>query len=233
MLLLACLTALGVLALAFIAPAFSQDKLDSVKVDPTHHKVEFENDQVRIVRWSIAPGDKTGNHSHPHNLNIPLTDYFAKVATPDGKTDEVRFKAGSATWRESGIHIVENLGNQPMTGILIEPKKPSSSRPAGTHDAIAADPKHSTLLFENEQLRVIRERLAPGEKAPMHGHPDNVQVLLTDTKANIITADGKTALKVGKAGDVAWRPATQHAGENIGDEALEQIVVEMKGMRGE
>ncbi len=217
------------LALVRIPPAVSQQDIDSVKVDPAHHKVEFENDQVRVIRWVIQPGDRTLNHTHYNNVNVNLTDYNGKVTTPDGKTREDHFKAGSTAWRDAGAHIVENIGGQPMTGIIVEPKKPASARPAVSQDVTVADPKHNQVVFENLQVRVIRELWKPGEKTPMHGHPDSVQVLLTDMKMNVTTADGKAALNEGKAGEVRWRPATQHAAENTGGKPFEQILVEMKG----
>jgi quercetin dioxygenase-like cupin family protein len=123
-------------------PALAQDNLDSTKVDSKHHWVVFENDQVRVVHWAIPAGDKTLLHSHPTNLNIALTDYNGKVTTPDGKTSEVHAKAGSVTWRQAGSHVVENLTSQPMEGIIVEPKKPASARPAGSQDPIAGGPKH-------------------------------------------------------------------------------------------
>lgn len=95
---------------------------DSVKVDPAHHKVVFENDQIRVVHWLVGVGDKTLNHFHPNNLNINLTDYHGRVTTPDGNAFEVHDKAGSVSWREAGIHVVENIGGQPMEGIIVEPK---------------------------------------------------------------------------------------------------------------
>jgi hypothetical protein len=73
---------------------------------------------------------------------------------------------------------------------------------------VAADPTHSKTEFENEQVRVVRYHYGPGERSgAMHGHQDNVQVLLTDSKANVTTADGKTASSIGKAGEVRWRQA--------------------------
>jgi quercetin dioxygenase-like cupin family protein len=184
---------------------------------------------VRVVRYAIAPGDKTANHSHPYNVNIPLTDLNGKVTTPDGKTTEVHTKAGSAVWRAPTTHVVENIGDRPIEGILVEPKKPASALPAGAQDVIAADPKHSKVEFENEQVRVIRYHFEPGDKTPMHGHPDNVQVLLTDTNVDVTTPDGKTAPSAGKAGDARWRPAGQHAVQNTGGNPFDGILVEMKG----
>jgi quercetin dioxygenase-like cupin family protein len=213
------------------SPAAAQD-LDSVKADAAHHKVEFENEQVRVVRYRIAPADKTANHSHPNNVNILLTDLNAKFTTPDGKTAEVHGKAGAAAWRASTTHVVENTGDKPIEGFLVEPKKPSSALPAGALDVVAADQKHSKVEFENDQLRVIRYHYDPGDKSPMHGHPDNVQVMLTDAKANVTTPDGKTAPSGGKAGEARWRQAGQHWVQNTGDKAFEGILVEMKGAPG-
>jgi quercetin dioxygenase-like cupin family protein len=213
------------------SPAAAQD-LDAVKADAAHHKLEFENDQVRVVRYAIPPGDKTANHSHPNNVNIFLTDVNAKITTPDGKTAEVHAKAGAAAWRSSTTHVVENTGDKPIEGVLIEPKKPSSALPAGALDIVAADPTHSKVEFENDQVRVIRYHYDPGDKSPMHGHPDNMQVLLTDSQANVTTPDGKTAPISGKAGEARWRQARQHVVENTGDKAFEGILVEMKGAPG-
>jgi quercetin dioxygenase-like cupin family protein len=208
--------------------AVAQD-LDSVKADAGHHKVEFENEQVRVVRYTIAPGDKTANHSHPNNVNIPLTDVNAKFTTPDGKTTEVHGKAGAVAWRSATTHVVENTGDKPIVGLLVEPKKPSSALPPGAVDEATADPKHAKVEFENDQVRVVRYHYEAGEKSAMHGHRDNVQVFLTDSKANVTTADGKTASSSGKAGEMRWRQASEHSVQNTGDKAFEGILVEMKG----
>ncbi len=205
--------------------AEEKNDLDSTSADPAHHQVVFENDQVRVVRWAIGVGDSTLNHSHPNNVSIALTDYNGRVRTPDG-TSDVHLKAGSATWREADVHAVHNLSKRLMTGIIIEPKQPASVRPPGSADPVTVDPQHQKVQFENEQIRVIHERQSGS--FPMHGHPDNVQVLLSDMNVRVITGDGKTQIVTGKAGEVRWRPATQHAGKNLADKPFEQIVIEMK-----
>src|ERR1019366_4342766 len=166
------------------------------------------------------------------DLNILLTDLNAKFTTPDGKTTEVHGKAGAVAWRGPTTHVVENTGDKPIEGIMVEPKKPSSALPAGAVDVVTADPKRDKVEFENEQVRVIRYHFAPGDKSPMHGHPDNVQVLLTDSEANVTTPDGKTAPISGKAGEGHCRQAGQHVVENTGDKPFEGILVEMKGTPG-
>lgn len=209
----------------------AENVLDSVTVDPAHHQVLFENDQVRVLRWFVAGGDTTLYHSHPNNLNICLTGYNGKVTEPNAKVSKVQAKAGSVTWRQAGGHAVENLTNRPMEGIIVEPKQPASTRPAGSPDPVVVDPEHHKIEFENEQIRVLRECREPGD-LPLHGHPDSVQVLLTNLNAALTTAGGETQTFAGKAGDVRWRPATQHRGAVLGEKPVEQILVEMKGKPG-
>ncbi len=220
-----------VFALLCLAPAavFAQQDLDAVTADAAHHKVEFENDQVRVVRYEIAPGDKTAMHSHPGNLNILFTDANTKITSQEGKTTDFHGKAGAAAWRGATTHVVENVGDNPIQGVLIEPKKPHSARPSGSADETALPGTPSKVEFENEQIRVVRYNFQPGQTTAMHGHPDNVQVALTDTKATSTTADGKTTAADIKAGEVRWRPATVHSVQNTGDKPFEGIVVEMKG----
>ncbi len=57
-------------------------------------------------------------------------------------------------------------------------------------------------------------------------------MLLTDLNVTVTTADGKTQTIAGRAGEVRWRPATQHRGAVLGEKAMEQILVEMKGKPG-
>ncbi len=121
------------------APALAQD-IDAIKVDPAHHRVLFENEQVRVVRWTVAIGDKTLSHSHPDSVNINLTDYNGKVIKPEGAV-EVHDKAGSVMWRPGLIHMVENIGTHTMEGVIVEPKMPASARPAGSNDPVVLDPR--------------------------------------------------------------------------------------------
>jgi quercetin dioxygenase-like cupin family protein len=100
---------------------------DVVKVDPQHHKVEFENDQVRVLRWTIAPHEKSVMHEHPANIAVYLTDADVKITFPDGKTAERHLKAGQVYSSPAVKHEAENIGNKPIEMVQIELK----SKPAG------------------------------------------------------------------------------------------------------
>ncbi|MGA2000444.1 MAG: hypothetical protein ABSG52_10655 [Terriglobales bacterium] len=189
-----------------------------------HAKVVVENDQVRVLRYHYEPGDKSKMHSHPDNVQIVLTDSHAKVYTPDGKVANSEGKAGEVRWRTAAAHSVENVGDKAFEGILVEMKV----KPAGMAQELSAPDDHAKVVVENDQVRVLRYRYEPGDKSKMHSHPDNVQIVLTDSHAKVYTPDGKVANSEGKAGEVRWRTAAAHSVENVGDKAFEGILVEMK-----
>ena len=111
---------LAVLALAlFTTPARAQDP---VKVDPKHYKVEFENDQVRVLRIHYGVGEKSVMHNHPDSVAVFLVDQTAKFTYPDGKSEEAAAKAGQTMWEKAGAHLPENVGKGPIDLILVELK---------------------------------------------------------------------------------------------------------------
>ena len=98
-------------------------KPDPVKVDPKHYKVEFENEKVRVLRISYAPGEKSVMHYHPASVAVYLTDSKARMTTPDGKSVEAQTKAGMASWAAAGSHLPQNVGDNGLELVLVELKK--------------------------------------------------------------------------------------------------------------
>lgn len=141
------------LIFSLLTAAQSQLQLDSTNADPQHHRVVFENDQVRVVHYLLLPGEKTAKHSHPDNVNKFLTDAHIKNTSEDGKTTEVRAVAGAAAWRPALIHVTENIGDKTLEGILVEPKNPDSARPLGSADETTLPSGLSKVIFENESPR--------------------------------------------------------------------------------
>lgn len=95
---------------------------DPVKVDPKHYKVEVENDQVRALRISYGPHEKSVMHEHPAGVAVFLTDGKGKFTYPDGKTEEISWKAGQTLWLPAGKHLPENLTDKPFELIQVELK---------------------------------------------------------------------------------------------------------------
>jgi quercetin dioxygenase-like cupin family protein len=99
-------------------------------------------------------------------------------------------------------------------------------------DAVKVDPKHYTVVSENDQVRILKAHYGPHEKSVMHSHPAGVAVFLTSSKAVFHFPDGTSQTVAGKVGDSLYTPATVHLPENTGDEAMDVIVIELKGKPG-
>ena len=96
---------------------------DPTKVDANHYKVTFENAQVRILKITYGPKEKSVTHEHPNSIAVFLTDGQVKFNLPDGKSQEVTVKAGQSQFNPAGKHLPENVGDKPFEVVLIEMKK--------------------------------------------------------------------------------------------------------------
>jgi quercetin dioxygenase-like cupin family protein len=113
---------IGFLLCFLCVTAISAVAQDAVKVDPKHYTVEFENDQMRVLRIKYGPHEKSVMHSHPAGVVIMLTDMNNKFTFPDGKAEETQGKAGAVLQTEAVSHLPENLGDQPFEAVLVELK---------------------------------------------------------------------------------------------------------------
>ena len=95
-------------------------------------------------------------------------------------------------------------------------------------DAVIADPKHYTVEFENDKIRVIRIKYGPGEKSVMHSHGPNIAVFLTDNKIRMTLPDGTSVETMSKTGGIEWADGEVHLPANLSDTPLELVLVELK-----
>ncbi len=112
---------LGAMAL-LLGSAVPAKAQDPVKVDPKHYKLEFANDQVRVLRITYGPHEKSVMHEHPGSVVVFLTDGQSKFTFPDGNTEDAPIKAGTTMWVPAGKHLPENTGDKPFELILVETK---------------------------------------------------------------------------------------------------------------
>ena len=96
-------------------------------------------------------------------------------------------------------------------------------------DAVKVDPKHYTVVSENDKVRIVKVHYGPGEKSVMHSHPNLVAVFLNDSKGQFTFPDGKKQDISAKAGDAQYEDAVTHLPENTGDNGMDIILVELKG----
>ena len=103
-------------------------------------------------------------------------------------------------------------------------------------DAMVAAPDHHSVLLENEHVRVLDTRLAPGESTPLHAHawPAALYVLSWsdfvryDPDGNVLL-DSRTLGARPEAGAALWGPPIgPHSVQNVGQVELRIIAIETK-----
>ena len=103
-------------------------------------------------------------------------------------------------------------------------------------DAMMAAPDHHGILLENDKVRVLDTRLAPGERTPVHMHAASAALyvmswsdfLRRDHEGNVVV-DSRSWERQPAVGEALWLPPLPaHSVENIGTAELRFIAVELK-----
>jgi hypothetical protein len=82
-------------------------------------------------------------------------------------------------------------------------------------DAIPPGPSNIKIEFENESVPVLRIRMSPHEKIPMHDLSARLVVWLTQVHLRDAFPDGRSQDMERAVGAIDWVPAQRHAGENL------------------
>jgi hypothetical protein len=106
------------------------DELDAVVAAPTSHRVVFENDDLRVLEVTVAPGVHEPEHTHRWP-SVMVTHQRARFNYFEG--DELTFTspdplpdAGQTTanWIEpEGPHSVENIDTVWLRAVRFELKR--------------------------------------------------------------------------------------------------------------
>jgi uncharacterized RmlC-like cupin family protein len=180
----------------------------------------IETPRVRALVVTEQPNHKSALHEHKNNrVLIYLGDGQMNYTSPDGKVEKIKFKKGDVRWDPaSGPHISENPGDKPFQMLEIELRdKPQSPPPViSSLDPLKIDPKHYSLVLDNDYVRVLRVRFGPNEKGMEHTHTfENIVVYLTDQAR-------------GKMGEMRLDGPRTHTEENPLDHPVERISIDLK-----
>ncbi len=200
-------------------------------------RIPVDNDQVRVIRASDIPGQKSALHKHDVNrVMIHLDQGYMRLAFQGGSVKEVRFRAGEVRWDPAdGLHTSENAGPTPFHIVEVEIKKPQGSPVRfSAQDPPRTDPKHYRVEFENDQVRVLRVRYGPREAAPLHEHAlPRITVNLTEQTVRLTLPDGSQSDLHRAAGEIVYAgTAARHSEVNVTDQPFEVVMVELKTAAG-
>tara|TARA_Y100001935_G_scaffold251150_1_gene252521 strand:+ start:2312 stop:2680 length:369 start_codon:yes stop_codon:yes gene_type:complete len=117
---------LYILALAFVVSCSESPKvidLHPEKVSPDIYKVLLDNEHVKVLEVTFAPGQSDGMHEHYAMTAYVIEGGKAQITLPDGTVSERDIPSG-ATMHIPTItkHQVKNIGNNTMKILLVEQK---------------------------------------------------------------------------------------------------------------
>ncbi len=101
----------------------------------------------------------------------------------------------------------------------------------GRLDPVVTNPDHYRPVLENERVRVLEYRDAPGTVTTPHDHPDSVMVTLSAFRRRLV-ADGRERDVELAPGQALWLGAQRHHGENIGQTPTHVLLIELKADAG-
>jgi quercetin dioxygenase-like cupin family protein len=190
--------------------------------------VVLDNEYVRVVTAENSPGQKSRPHTHEVNrVMVHLDPGKLKLVHEDGTVREPSFTAGQIRWDPKvGLHTSENTSGTPIHIVEIELKNRSSlSIPKPEKDPILVAWKQFKLELDNEQVRILRLKLAPGEVVRTHTYiRPRVVVYLNGGRWEKLSGE----VLERKPGEVAWATPGDERWKNVGKTPVEAVVVEIK-----
>jgi beta-alanine degradation protein BauB len=108
------------------APMLKAD--DPLKAAPGMYKLDFENDQVRVMEVTFKPGEKIAKHTHPsaHFVYV-LEPGQLTISKPDGSSSVADLKKGQVMWMPAETHWAQNTGTTQVKLIVNEVKNQATT----------------------------------------------------------------------------------------------------------
>jgi quercetin dioxygenase-like cupin family protein len=213
--------------LLFAAPSFAQ-RIDPVAVSPDKYKVLLDNDQVRVVLYTISPGESDQVHEHPARVSYVLSGGSLRISLGD-RSFETEEHTGNASYMGAvPAHSTTNIGKTPVSIILFELKKIDAQAVPAAEDPFANNPKTLTVQLENDSVRVMEAVIPPAWKETQHTHPPYVTYILNGGTVRMHFADGTTRDVQFNTGEAKFTDKVTHWAENIGADTVKVVLVELR-----
>ena len=223
---------IALIAGALITPARSvssqqSTNVDPVSVSPDKYKVLLENDRVRVVEYSIKPGERDQPHTHPPKLSYVASGGTLRITLRDTSfvtTDTT----GDVTWRGNvPWHFAQNVGTAPIRIVLFEVRRVDGEPAPLSEDPPTVNPSSLRVLLENDSVRVMEAVLPPGLKEKNHTHPPYAMYILNGGTVRMHFPDGSTRDAQFNSGEARFTDKVTHWAENTGDKPAIIVAVDV------
>jgi hypothetical protein len=194
--------------------------------------VPVENEWAKVIIATTSPGPAGGMHKHDMNRVMVYLDKGAQtIVSEGGKSRVINATPGFVDFDpKAGLHTSQNTGGTTFRIVEIELKKEGGKVTFPKDDMVKVAPEIYKVELENNQVRILRVKLAPHQKVPEHEHMlPRVTVPITEVNQAVTTPDGKTTPSISKPGDATFGGAARHREENTLDKPVEYLMVEFKG----
>ena len=104
-------------------PPTAKGPVDALVSAPGNFKLLLDNDQVRVLQYTLLPGARDHWHTHPPRVGHVLSGAKIRVTHADGSHEDYDEKTGDTYWGEfSPLHDTLNIGTTPYVALLVEVK---------------------------------------------------------------------------------------------------------------
>jgi hypothetical protein len=214
------------------ANIFSESTPTGTQVSPVelqnepHHHLKFENKYVRVWDTLIPAHEATLWHVHSHdNVVLTLGDASVRVETVGADPAESQPKLGDVGFRKAPYtHRTMSVGATPFHNMAIE----ILALPNAGENPVE---EGRNPLIDNEQVRIYRISLAPGESTGMQTDLlPGLVIAMTAGDLELTKKDQPETKAISfTAADVHWREKTiTRSIKNIGTSRFEAVDIELK-----
>jgi len=102
--------------------AQSAEEIDPVDVSPDRFTVLLENEHVRVLEYTLEPGQRDDWHTHPPKVSYVVSPGTLRITTADGESFLTEESPGAGWMDALGRHYAENVGDTTVRIALIEVK---------------------------------------------------------------------------------------------------------------
>jgi len=230
----ACKSIVGVLCLFGFLSADLNAACGQIKPDATdaviaashNHKVILENDAVRILEATVPL----------HTREVPHTHFWPSVFFEQTSPKEEPWKTLNIRWSQGGQSKGFDSSDRDRHNLLVEIKnvdcQPAPAAELPATDAVKIHDPNISVVLENDYVRVLSVKIAPGEIEPWHTHTwPAVVVYFSLPPSQRVSADGKKTPRAElKQLEVRYEAESQpsHSVENLGKVVYQAYRIELK-----